>query len=213
MALAAKDDSHLVVPEKHPAPKTYDVWRKKSDLISAGAVTRARNQTSAGESFLFGTHQHSTTTINIQRPQTRLAPSHDDTKTLYSSSSADASRVRALLFDSCMPCFAHDPIKLPSHSDELITNKCTAFVLVQCLGGEYAYVRCAASSRDWFFGTFCRRAGRGAPFWGRRKYRQRRNDQCRLGQYARRRANRPSTAQIEIRPEYRRGRKNRFEGV
>src|SRR5882757_3756284 len=185
---------------------------KNRTSFRPGAVTRARNQTSVSRRVI-PVLDSSTTTINIQRPQTRLAPTHDDTKTLYSSSSADASRVRALLFDSCMPCFAHDPIKLPSHSDELITNKCTAFVLVQCLGGEYAYVRCAASSRYWFFGTFCRRAGRGAPFWGRWKNRQQRTDQCRLGQYARRRANRPSTAQIEIRPEYGRGRKNRFEGV
>src|SRR5712672_3554917 len=214
MALAAKDDSHLVVPEKHPAPKTYDAWRKKSDLISA------RRRDARSKSDVSEQASHSCFgLINTQQPQSisndhkRGSPTHDDTKTLYSSSSADASRVRALLFESCMPCFAHDPIKLPSHSDELITNKCTAFVLVQCLGGEYAYVRCAASSRYWFFGTFCRRAGRGAPFWGRWKYRQRRTDQCRLGRYARRRANRPSTAQIELRPEYGRGRKNRFEGV
>ena len=187
--------------------------QKKSRLISAGPrrALEIRCQR-AGESFLFGTHQYSTTTINIQQPQTRLAPTHDDTKTLHFSPSADASRVRALLFDSCMPCFAHDPIKLRSHSDDLIINKCTAFVLVQCLGGEYAYVRCAASSRDWFFGTFCRRAGGGASSRSRRRYRQRRTEQCHLGQHARRSPNRPSTAQIEIRPEYGRGWKNRYEG-
>jgi len=34
------------------------------------------------------------------------------------SSVIDAWMVSALLFDSCMSCFAHDLIKLMSHSDE-----------------------------------------------------------------------------------------------
>src|SRR5262245_66434342 len=109
--------------------------------------------------------------------------------------------VRGPLFVSCMPCFAHDPIKLPSHSGELITNKrTTTCVLVQCLGGEYAWVRCAASSRDRFFSTSYRRAGRGAS-WRRRKYRQRRTGRHHLGRHARRKPNRTSTAQIETRRE------------
>src|ERR1041384_6030059 len=107
-----------------------------------------------------------------------------------------------------MPCFAHDPIKLPSHSDELIINKWTACVLVQSLGGKYECVCCAASSRYWFFGTLRRRAGWGARSW-KRRYRQQRTDQCDLGPRTRRRPNPSGTAQIEIRPEYARNRKDR----
>src|SRR5882724_7130620 len=94
MALAAKI-TLILSPRttrytRHAALKTYDVWsdvwrevrrKKNRGLISAGAL-EIRCQR-AGESFLFETHQHSTTTINIQQPQARLAPTHDDTKTLY----------------------------------------------------------------------------------------------------------------------------------
>jgi len=64
MALAAKDDSHLVVPEKHPAPKTYDVWRKKSDLISA------RRRDARSKSDVSEQASHSCFgLINTQQPQ------------------------------------------------------------------------------------------------------------------------------------------------
>jgi hypothetical protein len=92
--------------------------------MEVGPVLRAKNQASlVAKSFLLMI-QHT------RQPQAVFALTRRDTnhgtKVLCSSST-----VRVPLTDSCTPCFAHDPIKLPSHSD---VTKRAAYI--QCRGGH-----------------------------------------------------------------------------